>query len=549
MKMKKEHVYLIAILLAGIVARIIKFDDPAIVMDTVSFTRLAKNLIEFGNYVFGENYNMGVFFPPGYPFFVGVVDLMFSELIFSAKLVSFLASCGSIIIAYLIGKELYNSEGGLFAALVFACYPVLLIISVDVYADALFFCLLLISIYTFMVTLKNNSLYLFILFGMSLSILFLTRPEGVFLLALPMLQVLGVFDGRIRFNKKYMMRVSVTFILFVLIISPYMLFLKDYTGKFTLSGKSNVSILLGEASGDREYHDAVNAPDNLYDRLAFQLNEDKTELMGWGKGINFSLKDYLFKDPISLLSRYLKNILREINTLNKLLIPILLPLFFAFFNRDLFKKRIRLIFIMLPMMFFFMYPLFIIIEKQTLLIVIFLVLFASGGFANSSSVLSDILDYYGIKKNKPLLLIEKHIKLVIVLILLMSSLSYLKYSGFENTQSPVEHIAAGEYLKKNVVTKYEQINVMTRKPFVNFYSDARFTMIPYASVEDVLSFARLYKVDYIVVDERFLSNWDAYDELLKLQNYSEDVELVYEDSSIKLIKLFKINSPKGPDNS
>ena len=63
MKISKEKILLICILLTGIAARIIKFDDPSIVMDTVAFSRLGKNLIETGRYVFGENYNMGVFFP------------------------------------------------------------------------------------------------------------------------------------------------------------------------------------------------------------------------------------------------------------------------------------------------------------------------------------------------------------------------------------------------------------------------------------------------------------------------------------------------------
>ena len=62
MKIKKEHILLICILLTGIAARILKFEDPAIVMDTVAFSRLGKNLIENGSYVF----------EPGDPLFIHV---------------------------------------------------------------------------------------------------------------------------------------------------------------------------------------------------------------------------------------------------------------------------------------------------------------------------------------------------------------------------------------------------------------------------------------------------------------------------------------------
>jgi 4-amino-4-deoxy-L-arabinose transferase-like glycosyltransferase len=540
MKIKKEYILLACILLVGIIVRIIKFADPAIVMDTVAFSRLGKNLIESGRYVFGENYNMGVFFPPGYPVFVGIVNAFANDLFFSAKLVSFIASCITIVLSYFIGRDLYNREAGLFAALVYAVYPVLLIISVDAYADALFFCFLLLSIYIFIVSLKKNNFYVFTLLGISIAAAFLTRPEGMFLLLLPGLQLFGIFNKRMKFNAKYIFKLALVFSIFALIISPYMIFLKTNTGKLSISGKANVSMILGELSSDREYHDVVNAPDNLYDRAAFTLNEDKTQLKGWNRKANFSLKEYIFKDPVALLKKYQKNVMREISTLIKLLIPILLPLFFSFFNRDLFKSRQRLIFIMYPCLFFLMYPLFIIIEKQTLSIVLYLIFFSAGGFSNSPQVISDIVKYYGINKGKAVNLLEYAIKPIMVALLILASLSYLKYSSFDKVPMPVEHVRAGTYLKEHVTPEYEKMNVMARKPYVNFYSGAKFTMIPYAHVADVVNFAKLYNVDYIVIDERALSKWDSYNELLDMHRYSDDVELFYEDTAGVLIRLFKV---------
>lgn len=540
MRIKEHHIWFFVILLAGIVARIIKFQDPAMVMDTVAFSRLGKNLIEYGKYVFGENYNMGVFFPPGYPVCIGLVNLMFHDLFFSAKLVSFIASCATIVLSYLLGKELYSREAGLFAALVYAVYPVILIISVDAYADALFFCFIFLSLYIFIISLKRGTVITYMLLGVSMASAFLIRPEGMFLLCLPALQLFGFFNKQLGFNKQYILKFVLVNVLFIVIISPYMIFLRNYTGKFTISGKSNVSIILGELSGDKEYHDIVNAPDNLYDRAAFVLNKDKTQLRGWNREVNLSLKGYILKDPLALLKKYQKNVMRQISTLIKLMIPIMLPFFFSFFNRDLFANRTRLIFIVYPCLFFLMYPLFIIIEKQTLFIVLFLIPFSSGGFARSRSVISDIARYYGIDKNKAVYMLERGIHFVIVVILLLSSVSYLKYSSFDKAPTPLEHMKAGTYLKDHVTGEYEKLNVMARKPYVNYYSGARFTMIPYAGVSDVIQFAKLYDVDYIVVDERSLSRWDHYDELVEMQKYSDDAELFYKDDSGLLIELFRI---------
>lgn len=544
MENKKDYLILAGIMLVAVVVRLIKFDDPDLVMDTVVFSRLGKNLVEFGRYSFGENYNMGVFFPPGYPVLIGLTNLLVNDLFLSAKLVSFAASCGSVLLSYLVGKELYDVKSGLFAALLFAIYPVVILISVQGYSDALFVLFFLLSIYLFLLSLKTNKMSIFLLLGVSAAMTYYMRPEGVFVLLLPLLQLFGIFRGKLSFNGKYIIKMSAVYLVFIVLISPYMMFLKNYTGEFSLSGKGNVSMILGEFGGDNKYHDIVNAPDNLYDRAAFSLNEDKTQLKAWGREINFSMKDYVLKDPVRFMKKYQKNVLQQIQMLIKLLIPILLPLFFSFFYRDLFADRRRLIFLLFPAMFFLIYPAFIIIEKQTLLIVIFLLVFSSGGFSNSNSVIHSIAEYYNVGNSRALAVLGKSIKVLIVIVLIITGFSYLKFSRFQHADpalaKPEEHKRAGYFLKEKFQPEYEKLNVMGRKPYVSYYSDSRFTMLPYADSAAVINFARLHHVDLIVIDARSLSRWDSYDELTNMQEYSDDVELVYEDKSGILIKLFRI---------
>ena len=52
--------------------------------------------------------------------------------------------------------------------------------------------------------------------------------------------------------------------------------------------------------------------------------------------------------------------------------------------------------------------------------------------------------------------------------------------------------------------------------------------------------AKLNDVDYIVIDERLLNKWEDYTNLLSMDNSSKDVELIYEDDSKKLLKIFKL---------
>lgn len=539
MRIKKEHLILILIFLFGIVFRILKFGDSIVGTDVVLFSRLGKNLIEYGRYAFGENYNLGVYIPPGYPLFIGLINLFINNLFVSAKLISLISSCLTIFLFYLIGKELYDEESGLFAALVYAIFPTILIFSVVAYSEVLFFCFLFLSIYLFIISLKKDNLSMYILFGIFSAISYLTKPEGMLLLLLPSLQVFGFFNDGL-FKQRYLLRCLVVLTVFIMVISPYMIFLKNYTGKFTLSGKSNMSILLGEIGAGEEYQKVVAATDSPHYKTLFTLNEEKDQLVVWDKKRNRSLKDYIFKDPVSFAGKYQRNVLIEIKYLIKLLSLIILPLFLSFSNKELFKKRTRLIFILFSFLYFVIYPLFIIVERQILIIVLFLILFSSGGFSNSESAISDVLNYYGIRQNKPLSFIRRNIKPIIVLILAISSLSYLKYSSIRKAPDPIEHIKAGYFLKNNISPKYEKLNVMSVKPLVCFYSGSRFTMLPYANSADVINFARLYNVDYIVIDERTLSKWDFYDELIEMQKYSNKVKLVYEDNSEKLIRLFRV---------
>lgn len=536
MKIKKEHLILIFIFLTGLIFRVIVYGNEILIQsDAPYFSRLGKNLIEYGRYVFGENYNIGLFFPPGYPLFVGITNLFINDLFISAKLVSLSASLITIFLFYIIGKRLYGSEAGLFAAFAYALHPLILKFSVYGSTEALFFCFLFLSIYLFMVLVNRDGFFIYILLGISIAISYLIRPEGLFLLLLPLLYL---FSSNPLKNKGRLLKISFMCLIFILIISPYVFFLKNSTGKYTLTGKIDHIAFLGELSGGREFSKAIADPQDPSAKTGRLLNDKKTQLRAFDRKTNFI--NYILKDPFSLAGRYQKNVLQEIKILIKLLMPVMLPLFFVFFRKDLFSKRIRLIFILFPVLYFVIYPLFLILERHSLLIVLFLILFSSGGFVNSPLTFFNLLDFYDIKKNKFTVLLGKNIKCIIIIVFILSGLSYYKFTNFGKIPMPVEHIKAGYFLKNNVSSEYEKINVMSVRNWVSFYSDSRFTMLPDANSNDVINFAKLYNVDYIAISERYLSAWDNYDELIQMDKHSDEVELIYEDSSEKAIKLFKV---------
>ena len=524
MKVKKEHLILILILLIGTALRVFLSREITFIgVDAVSYTRLGKNLIEKGAYIFGEDYNRGIFFPPGYPLVIGVLNLFINDLFLSGEIISVISSLVAIFLLYLIGKEIYNEEAGLFAAFSFALYPSLLSTSILVSSEALFICFMALSIYLTFILIKKNSLFYFILLGVSIGMAYLTRSEGLLLLALPFLHVLS---SGMRENKQYLIKVSVALIVFALIASPYILFLKNATGKFNLSGKNSYLSYLMQ--------NGVTGPGFEFDKVRFILNDEKNKIKSYDEAYKTSGTMDLIREPADFIKRYVKNAIAEAKVLLILLVPILLPVIFAFFDKDLFRRK-ELIFIIFPLVFLLIYPLYFIDERQVLLALLPIILFSSIGFANSSPAVSFLLNYYQLEKNIITSFFEKSIKTVIVLILLLRVFVF-SY----DIDVPYEYIKAGYFLKNNVTSEYEKLNIMERVPWVSFYSDSRFTSIPYASPSDIINFARLYKVDYIVIGERTLNGWENYNELINMDKYSGDVELVYKDDSVKAIKLLKV---------
>ncbi|GEM_PF-1589977 len=542
MKIKKESLILVFILVISLAIRIFLFiNEVFIVTDAVYYSHLGKNLIETGRYAYGENFNLGIFLPPGYPVLIGLTNLFVDDLFSSSKLVSLIASMITVFLFYLIGKEIYNVEAGLFAAFAYGTHPLILRLSVFGNSEASFLCLLFLSIYIFIALVRRGGFLLYALFGILGGMSYLVRPEGLVLLILPLLHLAGLFGGRPRINKAYVMNTCFMVLVFGLVISPYVLFLKNSTGKFTLTGKSKINLILAQKGGDRDFDQLVSAPGNPYDRIAFSLNESKTQVKGFDTNVEFSAIDYVLKDPFSLISRYQRNILRGIAIIFKLIVPILIPLFFTFFYKDLFRNRLRLIFLIMPLLYFSVFCIFYIVERHMTLIFSFLILFSSIGFVISDRAFAGLLDFYGISRDGVITsFLTRNIKYIIVAVLLVSAASYLKFSNIGHNPIPVEHLRTASYLKDTLSPGYEELNIMARKPYVSFYSGSRFTMLPYAGGADVIAFAKLYDVDYIVVDERFLGRWDFYDELLHMEKYPDDVKLVYEDDSGKLIKLYKV---------
>jgi len=522
MKASKTSLLIIAVFLICLIIRVQLFLNEDFIEDEggTVYSRLGRNLIQGGQYAFGENYNQGIIFPPGYPIFIGLINLFVKDLLTSGKTVSFLFSLATVILFYFIGKNLGSKEVGLFSALSFAIYPFILRASALVASESIFIFFFFLSFYSFILLLKKNSTLNAILFGTLSAYTYLIRPEGFVLLLLPLLFWKCI--------SKSFFKTCVILIIFGFGVSPYLLFLRNSTGKFILSGKSAMNYLEGER--------VIGAD---YEKLTHSLNKQKTQIVIFEAVTETSLFHQAYKNPVQLIKKYAANIREEASWIFFLSIPVLFPLIFSFYSKDLLKSKIKLSLIFLFSLLVFVFPLFQIKIQYTYSIISLLILLASPGFQNSDSALAGVLNFYGVKRTGFISSLLKNTKYLVIVFLILAALFYIAYLAVGKKDIPVEHINAALFLKERF-PEYERINVMSRKPWVSFYSNARYTSLPYAICSDIINFAKLYAVDFIVIDERTLGQRENYDNLIQLDTYTNEVELIYQDDSTKLIKIFKV---------
>jgi 4-amino-4-deoxy-L-arabinose transferase-like glycosyltransferase len=539
---KNWLILLIFILIFGLLFRGYFFvDDWFIGTDAAIYTKLGENYIENGEYQFGENYNLGIISAPGYPILVGIVNILFDNLLLSGKLVSLLFGLFSIVLFYLIGKELHSKEAGLFAALALAAYPFSAHISGIASTESMFGFFAFLAIYVFILIYKKRiSLRLTAILSVSIAIAYLTKPEGLLLLILlPLIFILKAKQCKKSKNyedwKKVMIKLLIAIILFSMIISPYILFLKNNTGQITYSGKKGLNVVMGEAFNTLEYEKSV-----------YSLNKNKDQIELYEKNMELSLGDYIKENPKQFIKRFITNLLKALKYLVILALPFLVPLVFFIFYKKLFRDKSLWGLIIILTLFLFAYSLFYIIIRFMYPLMLILMVLAGIGYCNSRQNLFKVLKHYKIKRNFLITFVNKYLKTTMIFVLLCSSIFYVGAYALLSESKPNEHIEAGLFLKELHGLDIENINVMSRKPWISFYSGSKYTTLPYATPKEIINFAKLHQVDYIVIGERELSKWRNYDKIINLNVYDEKIELIKVFESKESKK--KINFIKNPKN-
>jgi len=169
-------IFLVAFGLRG-GARLFRGRDDLLTNGYLQYVDLARNWISSGDFVVGTYLGTkAAFWPPVYPLFVAIFlqgDRTYLPFVVASALIGSL----SAVMAFLIGRELFDPLTGIVAGFCAAIYPYFVLHDASIQDTAMFTCMAAVSIWLLIKAEKKNTYLFWTLAGIFLGLTALTRAS------------------------------------------------------------------------------------------------------------------------------------------------------------------------------------------------------------------------------------------------------------------------------------------------------------------------------------------------------------------------------------
>jgi 4-amino-4-deoxy-L-arabinose transferase-like glycosyltransferase len=263
-KHKLNYVVIIigGLMIAGAAMSLLRcYSDPGFNSDALHHLMPIHNLIDGKGYTYRDHPD--VIIPPGYGIASYLAFLFVRDIEYSGVVISALSYILLIPLIYITTRFLFSRETGLLAAWLTTFFPALVALSSSVGSDALSCLCILLGFYTYLRLLQGAAGPGFAVWlGSLLGFAYLVRPENflISILAIGTLFIFWIRDLQIshRGDRTWALRKGIipilVVILFLAFVLPYVFFLKQHTGRWTLSTKGGINMLVGETSIEGPHH-------------------------------------------------------------------------------------------------------------------------------------------------------------------------------------------------------------------------------------------------------------------------------------------------------
>jgi len=270
MLMKKEQLKILtlnpakslfALVIAALAFRLLLLNFRfAVGFDEVNYLKLGVS-----GYLHGFSETLHTYWSPFFPWLIALFCNFIDNYELAGRLVSVAMGALLPLPVYFLGKLLYDKTAGLIAAAFIAFFPPLAFQATTALTEATYTLLVALSALVGWEMLKRNSIVAAAISGLLAGCLYLTRPEGIgFLLIFAGWIIAGCVGKLFLIKPLRMIYLLLTLTVgFIVVSAPYLIFLHDQTGAWTISAKGAANLQMDTPEdGSRPSFRALNAENN-----------------------------------------------------------------------------------------------------------------------------------------------------------------------------------------------------------------------------------------------------------------------------------------------
>ena len=323
--------YIWLLLIISLSVRIyLSFFTYVIKNDSVAFMQNAK-FFASGDFSSG----LGHDYHPLYSLIMAALYKVVPNMELSGTITSVLFGTLTVIVFYLIGKSVFDRKISFVSAIILAFHPYAVRFSADIISDSTYYFFFISALGLGYFAITNRKLLLFVLTGICSALAYLTRPEGIGIIIIVAFWCALKDCVKIKVLwKEKLVSILILVVSFLVFSMPYLVFIKQDTGSWSLTKKKKVSNLAGlgkvlatlksdrsvkkesdkekEVSGLVESEKVLVTPRN--DRSAEEGNNEKkdvSDLAVPGKVLDTLKSDRLVKDGSDKKKSYWRDIIKQ----------------------------------------------------------------------------------------------------------------------------------------------------------------------------------------------------------------------------------------------
>lgn len=194
---------------------------------------------------------LDTYWAPVYPTLIGIASFFVDSPTVPAIVVSVLANSLIVPLNYILVRQSYERREGLIAGVIALFFPHLVNSVIQLGSENVFVPLMLGVLIAAWKGIQKGSAMLFLVTGSLLGLAYLSRPEAIGYLIFFVLIILG-YNQILRRSAggRSVPQLAALGLGFFLLATPYLIFLKNETGRWTVSGKAAINTIASDLEND-----------------------------------------------------------------------------------------------------------------------------------------------------------------------------------------------------------------------------------------------------------------------------------------------------------